>query len=641
MILLNQQTGIVYRIEKELIIGRNPDCGIMLIDGKVSRHHAKIYMEGDKCLVQDLGSKNGTFVNDERITRPTEISPGANIRVGRAVFVLRPGEGELQAVPSFSDEAWRSRTTLSHASIDPAQYDLTHEATRISDHAEGTWLKKRLAAITNTNRILRDLTHTEQIEDAVVRELLNVFPVAKRCLIVYRAAPGGNLVIRAFRSRPDSDSSRIGTSRTIIDHVFETGTAAMSANPRMEKPYASAESVARSNINAFMCAPLRIRGKIERAIYLDAVDEKEKFSEDDLTLLALIAQQVSLYLENVGLFEELHREKITLEEENLRLRKLEARECDFSQIIGASRAMQEALGRAQKAASARSTVLLTGQSGTGKELLAKAIHYNSDRADKPFITVNCAAIAEQLIESELFGHVKGAFTGAEKERKGQFEAAHGGTILLDEIGDMPLEAQAEVLRVLETGEVKRVGASETLSVDVRVIASTNKNLEEEMKAGRFRSDLFYRLNVYPVELPSLRDRKEDILPLLNHYLRMYAGQMNKKISGFSKEAVSLLRNYVWPGNVRELKNAVERMVLDVSDKEVIDESDLPLPLRRAAVGVEKYKRVGRLPDAVAELEKEMIVEALNRFQGNKTKTAKFLGVSRAGLQKMLKRYGLA
>ena len=638
MILVNQQNGRAYPLQDELVIGRNADCGIPLVDDQVSRSHARIYREGEKWFVQDLGSKNGTFVNDDQITKPTEIVPGNVIQVGDSVFRLLQEE-HSQPTIMLGKEPFRARSTAAYASIDPTKCNLTHMANRVSNPAERAVLQVQLAAIAHMSLALRGLAETERIEDVTVQELLQVFPVAKRCMLVETNAKSKSLVVRAFRCRPNFEAAKVGTSSTIIDHVLKTGTAVMSSNPEAEEAYTHAASVKTYSIKAFMCAPLAIGGKPGGAIYLDTVDEKEKFSQDDLMLLALIAEQVSLNLEKARLLEELRRDKVSLQEEADRLRRQEARECDFSQIIGAAPAIQAAIERAKKVASERSTILLTGPSGTGKELFARAIHYNSPRSDKPFITVNCAAIAEQLIESELFGHVKGSFTGADKERKGQFESAHGGTLLLDEIGDMPLEAQAEVLRVLESGEVKRVGSSENISVDVRIVASTNKDLQEEIKAGRFRADLFYRLNVFPIQLPPLCERKEDILPLLNHFLRIFCTQMNKKIKGLSGEAISVLRGYAWPGNIRELKNAVERTVIEIGDKEMIGVEDLPLT-GGDTVSLEKYKRIGRLPDAMKALQKEMILEALKRFGDNKTEAAEHLGLSRVGLNKMLKRLGV-
>ncbi len=640
MILVDRRTGRSYLLQKEITIGRSPDCDIPIPDDQASRRHARLYPQDGRWYVQDLASMNGTFVNGARIAAPVEVSAGSTVQVGNSTFIIQAGD-DLATGAGFTDEAWLTTTSIASATIDPAQCDLAGEAARVTDPEESAQLRARFEALSAVNRVLRGLIRTEEVEEVAAGALLNVFPAAKRCLIVDGEPGKKNMAVRAARIRPNFDSSRIATSRTIIEHVLSNGVAAMSANPQLEQPYAAAASVTRYNIKAFMCAPLPVRGRLHKVIYLDVLDEENRFTKDDLALLALIAQQVALHLDRASLLDELGSDKRALEEQNVLLRRREAGESDFSRIVGSSRAMKDTVDRARLAASTRSTVLLTGQTGTGKELLARAIHYNSDRADKAFIAVNCAAIAQHLIVSELFGHLKGAFTGADKERKGQFESADGGTILLDEIADMSLEAQAQVLRVLESGEVKRVGSSENITVDVRVIASTNKNLEEEIKAGRFRSDLFYRLNVFPIHIPPLCERTEDILPLLNYYLRFYSDQMHRKVAGFSREALAVLGAYAWPGNVRELKNAVERILIEIGDKDVIGEQDLPVQLRRSNVDAEKYKRTGKLPDAVSALEKDMILNALTQSDNNKTEAAKRLGLSRAGLLKMMKRLGIA
>jgi len=641
MFIIDPKTGLSYTLEDVFTIGRHPSCNINLADTKVSRKHAKIYRRHNRCFIEDLGSRNGTFVNGKRISRSVELCDGFEIKIGSAIFVFRMPQGaSTELPPTFSDDDPSESVTIGHNELDPATYDLKDEASTVSDPGDSAKLRGRLDRITEISCAIRNIHETNQIESEAVRHTLEAFPNAKRCVMVIRNEAHSDLVIRAFKSRPEFESSRIKISRTVIKEVLTGRKATLCANPWTEAPYSEAESIQTHEIHSFMCAPIFVHDRADRAIYLDSIDEESVFSNDDLTLLVLVANQIASSLEYAQLIEELSRERTSLEENNVRLREQDGREYDFSQIIGTSRALKKTIERAKKAADSDVSVLITGDNGTGKELFARAIHYNSTRADKPVVFVNCAAIADSLISSELFGHVKGAFTGADKERKGHFETAHGGTIVLDEIGDMPLEAQAEVLRVLESGEIMRVGSSETTTVDVRVIACTNKDLKKEIEAGRFRQDLYYRLNVYPIHIPPLADRKEDILPLANHFLSYFCHHMNKKAKkGFTRSAVEILRNYNWPGNVRELKNTIERAVLELDDGDAVDEKHLPAEVRQAD-SVAKYKRIGKLPDAVARLEKDMILDALAQSNGNKAEAARILGLSRMGLHNKLKRYDL-
>lgn len=301
-------------------------------------------------------------------------------------------------------------------------------------------------------------------------------------------------------------------------------------------------------------------------------------------------------------------------------------------IIARSKDMQRVLKMADQVAGQSTTVLLTGESGTGKEVVARFIHRRSPRAAGPFVAVNCAALSESLLDSELFGHEKGAFTGAVQSRRGRFELAHGGTLFLDEIGEMGVGLQAKLLRVLQEQQFERVGASRTIMVDVRVIAATNKDLSEAIREGEFREDLYYRLNVFPIHIPPLRERREDILPLAEHFAGQIAARMGRAFKGINVEAASVLYEYGWPGNVRELANALERSLIVAGD-DVIRPGDLPLRPAGQPAG---------MPRAVplAEIEKAAIVESLARNDGDRKKTAAELGISLRTLQYRLKDYGM-
>ncbi len=321
--------------------------------------------------------------------------------------------------------------------------------------------------------------------------------------------------------------------------------------------------------------------------------------------------------------------------ENVRLKSELAGK--FENIVGKTPAMKKVFELVESVAPTRSTVLIYGESGTGKELIARAIHINSTRKDGPFVRVNCAALPEGLIESELFGHEKGAFTGALRQTRGRFEMADGGTLLLDEISEIPTGLQAKLLRVLQEREFERVGSGYTIKVDVRLIATTNRNLQDEIKKGRFREDLYFRLNVVKLEMPSLRDRKEDIPLLAAHFIGRYAAENGKKIDGISPRAMTLLNDYGWPGNVRELENFIERATV-MAPSNILMPNDFPKELVLGhAVPAEDRIRSGM---TVHTAEKLLILKTLEAVEGNKTKAAELLGITSRTLRNKLDEYGL-
>jgi two-component system, NtrC family, response regulator AtoC len=335
-------------------------------------------------------------------------------------------------------------------------------------------------------------------------------------------------------------------------------------------------------------------------------------------------------------------EKGALLSENVYLKKQLREKYEFANIIGTSQPMQQLFGRMKRIIKTDSTVLILGESGTGKELVAKAIHFNGSRKEKPFIAVNCSAIPENLLESELFGHVKGAFTGALREKIGKFEAANQGTIFLDEIGTLPMHLQTKLLRVLQEQEVERVGSNKQIKLDVRVVSATNVNLEEEVKRGNFREDLFYRLNVIPILIPPLRERIQDILPLTRHFLEKNCHSMQRPIMHLDKEALEALEAYPWPGNVRELENIIERVVA-LTEGDVITLRDLPANVAKSyregantsvtPAGIDMVKTIN-------EIEKRMITEALELAGGVKARAALMLHINRTTLVEKMRRLGM-
>jgi len=331
-------------------------------------------------------------------------------------------------------------------------------------------------------------------------------------------------------------------------------------------------------------------------------------------------------------------EKRRLLTENVYLKKQLRDKFEFANIIGSSPSMQKVFNRMKRIIKTDSTVLVMGESGTGKEVVAKAIHFNGHRRDKPFIAVHCGAIPENLLESELFGHIKGAFTGAVKDKIGKFEAADQGTIFLDEIGTMPMHLQTKLLRVLQEQEVERVGSNRSIKLDVRVLSATNQNLQEEVKAGNFRDDLYYRLNVIPLNLPPLRDRVEDILPLIKHFLQKNCKEMKRPMMSLDKEALEALELYHWPGNVRELENIVERTVA-LTEGDHITLDDLPSAIRMAA-STRVHESGVDLVKTVNSIERKMIAEALALSNGVKARAAVMLKLNRTTLVEKMRRLGM-
>jgi two-component system response regulator HydG len=351
----------------------------------------------------------------------------------------------------------------------------------------------------------------------------------------------------------------------------------------------------------------------------------------DFNLLALATQQAA--------------EKFSLIREKRQLAEALGRRYRFENLIGSSGKMQEVFSLITKVASSNASVLIQGESGTGKELVARAIHYHSRRRQGPFIAVNCAAIPKELMESELFGHVKGAFTGAIADKKGKFELADGGTIFLDEIGDLDISLQAKILRALQEREFERVGGTVPIRVNIRLIAATNKDLSRAMKEGTFREDLFYRLSVIPLRIPPLRERKEDVPALAEHFLRRFSQENEKRIKGISARAMEALLAYDWPGNVRELENCLERAVV-MAEAEWIRLADLPLYLQGEPAGKEDRGRPQaansiclELGRTMREVEKEYVLRTLKELGGNRTRTAEVLGISVRGLRDKLREWG--
>jgi len=385
---------------------------------------------------------------------------------------------------------------------------------------------------------------------------------------------------------------------------------------------------------SFICVPIKIGNEVIGTLSVDRLFEEGVSFEEDVRLMAIIGSMIA---QAVRLRRAAQEERHRLMEENKRLQSQLEERFRPSNIVGNSKVMRAVYDLIAQVCKSDTTVFIRGESGTGKELVAQAIHFNSPRASNPFVKVNCGALPEALIESELFGHVKGAFTGAVATRKGRFELAHGGTIFLDEVGDLSPASQVKLLRVLQEKEFERVGGSTTIRTDTRVIAATNRNLEELIEQGKFRQDLYYRLNVYPIHIPALRERPSDTLLLADHFIERYNKAHHKSIRRISTPAIDMLLSYHWPGNVRELENCIERAVLLSADY-VIYGHHLPPSLQTAeASGTE---HVGTLQASVENLERDLIYDALKTARGNKAKAARALGMSERIIGLRVLKYGI-
>ena len=421
----------------------------------------------------------------------------------------------------------------------------------------------------------------------------------------------------------------------ITGRVFQTGQPIVVPDISVEPEFLGRTGARSGDTStAFICVPIKIDQEIVGALSSDRLFSDEISSDEDVRLLTIISSMIS---RAVQLRRDGEEAKKALEEENSRLQAALRESFQPQNMIGNTRAMKQVYDLLRQVAPSEATVLIRGESGTGKELIANALHYNSPRAGKNYVKVNCAALPEGVIESELFGHEEGAFTGAVKTRKGRFEMADGGTIFLDEIGELSPLLQVKLLRVLQEREIERVGGSETIPVDVRVIAATNRPLEEEIADGRFREDLFYRLNVFPVHLPPLRERRGDVMLLADHFVEKYSKKNRKTVKRISSSAIDLLTSYHWPGNVRELENCMERAVL-LSTDEVVHAYHLPPSLQSAEstdTGL-----ASSLPEALDNLEEELIRDALKSSRGNRAEAARHLGISERIMGLRVDKFGI-
>lgn len=447
-------------------------------------------------------------------------------------------------------------------------------------------------------------------------------------------------------SRPDAGRKlreiRFPARLGIAGWVLQEGAPALVMDVKKDpRFYSEVDQRTATQTKSYLGVPLRTKERVLGV--LTAVNKRQQnFSQQDVLLCEALASQLAIAVENALLVQELQEARARLREENRYLREEVRQATKFDSLIGESPPMQEVYQLLERILNTMTTVLITGESGTGKELVARAIHAQGARAHGPFIAVNCAAIPETLLEAELFGYERGAFTGAMQRKPGRFELASGGTLFLDEIGEMSLTLQAKLLRVLQEKKIERLGGTGTITVDTRIVAATNRDLGRCIAEGKFRDDLFYRLNVYPIPLPSLRERREDIVPLALHFLRQYGRQLAREKISLSEEARRLLTQYEWPGNIRELENAIERAVILCRDN-VISSQELPISLRKHPNSFEAKTEGGRFPVgslSLAEIERRCILQALEQAHYNRLQASRLLGLSRTQLRTRMRKYGL-
>jgi len=617
--------------EKVVAIGREPGNDLVLDDPEVSRRHALIEPSDGTYFIADLGSDNGTFVNGVPVGRALLLD-GDEIRIGsnRFVFAEQPGEGLTPAPVRPVALLERSEEKEDFFVDTPTEAPETR-------HLGTDELKRAYERLKTLYGILRNAAASadplEKLTWALnlVREAVE----ADRLTLIERdpSAETDYSVVRMVTAEGVSSRNRIAISRTVFSYVEKERKPFFCSNPRSDERMAGSDSLRQSGIRSVLCAPLLEGEKVRGFLYADNFVSREPFDKEDLDFVAAAAQLVSEWLAR-------SREIPKAAKAGSAVFAPAGRYTFVTQ----NRRMKEILETVRKIARADTTFLITGESGTGKELVARLAHSASPRARGPFVCVNCAALPDTLLESELFGHEKGAFTGAVAARAGRFEAACGGTIFLDEIGDISPAAQAKVLRVLQEKEIERLGGNRTIPVDVRIIAATNKDLAKEIRAGKFREDLFYRLNVIRIDLPPLRERLDDLPALVEYFIQAVRSEAHSPVRRASREALEAMARYSWPGNVRELRNVIERAVV-LGEGEEIGLDDLPPEVRGTVppplAGPDSAAPAGeQVLKPLAEVEREHILRVLDATGWNKKRSAEILGISRSALYEKIAHYSL-
>jgi Nif-specific regulatory protein len=634
-------------------IGRSPSNQLVLRDSHISGVHGRIFRSPDgKILYRDLRSTNGSIISRK----------GEPITIGAANAwqeALQDGD-ELQLGDSRTPVVL-SCEVLSSGGQDETEQTVVGVArdTPTEEAAEAKVLARRriqeaeaLSQRASTDprwlqelyRFARQLTQSldlAEVAETVAEAVFEWFPRATHCALMLWDEGSQNFIplLTRERGKGTAEGQSIGLSRSILTRVLldQAGVLCVDA----QSDISPSASIIHSAIQSTICVPLWRGDRVTGVLQLDNRESAGAFREEDLEMLTVFAGHASLGIENARLYQRVRVAEEQQKRENRYLKEREEQKSRFENIIGQSTPMQRLFAHIEKVMHTSVTVCIEGETGTGKELVARAIHYGGHRKEKLFVTQNCSAIPENLLESELFGHKKGSFTGAEQEKKGLFEIADGGTIFLDEIGEMSPTLQAKLLRVLQEGEIRPVGATKPKIVDVRVVSATHRNLEEEVQQGRFREDLYYRLKVFPIHIPPLRERKDDIPILAQHFLDKYSKEMGKPVLGFSQQATELFLSYRWPGNVRELENEVQRLVIQCDAGTFVLPELLSPRIRKVENLLERVNpQRGTLKEVMEQVERWVLQEALREHGGNKSRAAVTLGITREGLHKKLTKFGM-
>ncbi len=561
---------------------------------------------------------------------------------------VRSDSDETNNKLSPSDESSRANKSAEELFAE-AEDDLEEleaaEAVQTADNLSGKLQKtehklQKLETLLDITKSINSTLNLNELLEMIVDSIIKLADADRGFLML--AGKEGEFQFRIARDRDQKslNENDFEISSSIVNDVRDKAEPLFISDLQESEQFKNQESVLDLNLRTAVCVPLVLDDRVIGVIYTDSNRITTEFNASDLPIVNAFAAQAAIAIENAKLHGEVILSRENLARENLELKERLSERYEFSGIIGKSKPMMEIFSTIKKIAPLDSTVLISGETGTGKELIARAIHFNGPRKKKKLVTINCGAMPLELLESELFGHKRGAFTGATSDKAGLFETANGGTIFLDEIGDMPQPLQVKLLRALQEGEIRRVGENLPRKVDVRVIAATNRDLGEDIKAGRFRQDLFYRLNVVPVTIPPLRDRTEDILPLINHFLKKYSAKMDKDDVGISPSAAKMLLGHVWTGNVRELENTIERALALSGDSKVLREEQFP-QLETGTATFSDLERHKTLKQKLQVVEKQIIIDTLEKTGGNITKAAEILEVTRQHLHNKIKQYGIS
>ena len=614
--------GSIFNLtEAETTIGRDAANRVVVPDQALSRRHCVILREGPRVKLVDLESRNGSFVNGVPV-RERWLEHGDQIEIGESVwfFLLRDEEARAPSEnPEEREEGESATLRLRREDLPkltlqerPAERSLSIRNT----HDLNTLLK--ITAAINTIPKLDDL------QRRLLELLFEAIPAERGAILLARESQEDFASIFGLDRIPGNDRP-VEMSRNIISEVIRERTGIL----RQPSSSATGDRENGGGIASVVAAPLLMFGKVVGVLYLDTSNADAPFDREHFELLTGVSAIAAVALESV-------RQAEWLESENQRLQtevKIE------HNMVGESRAMKEVLQFIAKVGPRDSTVLVLGETGTGKELVARALHLSSPRARRPFVAINCAGLIETLLESELFGHEKGAFTGAFAQKKGKLEVAEGGTVFLDEVAELTPLLQAKLLRVIQEREFERLGGTRPIRADIRLIAATNRDLDQAVKDGAFRQDLYFRLNVVSITTPALRERREDIPLLAAYFAAKHSRKCNRRVMGVSSETRACLMRYEWPGNVRELENAIERAVV-MGSGGLIRPEDLPADIVEIEAESARDASVSRYHEALKETKKKLILQAVEQAGNSYTGAAKLLGVHPNYLHRLIRNLNL-